>query len=53
VEIKGDKPEDTNTINDPEKIVPVSSIVKGIRGKFTRTFDPYSVSVLQINMVNK
>jgi alpha-N-arabinofuranosidase len=51
VVIKGDKPEDTNTIDDPEKIVPVTSPVKGLGKKFTRTFDPYSVSVLQINTV--
>ncbi|MGZ3754131.1 MAG: alpha-L-arabinofuranosidase C-terminal domain-containing protein [Mucilaginibacter sp.] len=52
VVIKGDKPEDTNTINDPEKIIPVTSGVKGIGKKFTRTFDAYSVTVLQINTVN-
>ncbi|WP_224750964.1 alpha-L-arabinofuranosidase C-terminal domain-containing protein [Mucilaginibacter pankratovii] len=51
VVIKGDKPEDTNTIDDPEKIVPVTSAVKGLGKKFTRTFDPYSVSVLQINTI--
>jgi alpha-N-arabinofuranosidase len=51
VVIKGDKPDDTNTIDDPEKIVPVTSVVKGLSKKFTRTFEPYSVSVLQINTV--
>jgi alpha-N-arabinofuranosidase len=51
VVIKGDKPDDTNTIDDPEKIVPVTSVVKGLSKKFTRTFDPFSVSVLQINTV--
>lgn len=53
VVIKGDKPEDTNTITDPENIVPVTSHIKGISAKFTRTFDPYSVSVLQINTLTK
>ena len=48
--IKGDKSEDTNTITDPEKIVPVTSKITGISKKFTRTFDPYSVSILQITM---
>jgi alpha-N-arabinofuranosidase len=51
VVIKGDKPEDTNTIDNPDKIVPVTSVVKGLSKKFTRTFEPYSVSVLQINTV--
>jgi alpha-N-arabinofuranosidase len=49
--IKGDKPEDTNTIDNPDKILPVTSTVKGIGKKFTRTFDAYSVSMLQINTV--
>jgi len=53
VVIKGDKPEDTNTISDPQKIVPVTSKVNGIGKKFTRTFDAYSVSVLQINTLTK
>lgn len=53
VVIKGDKPEDTNTISDPVKIVPVTSKVNGISKKFTRTFDAYSVSVLQINILTK
>ena len=44
--VKGDKPEDTNTINDPEKIIPVSSKINGIAPAFTRTLDPYSVNIL-------
>ena len=46
--IKGDKPEDTNTITDPEKIMPVTSKINGIAPVFTRTLDPYSISILQI-----
>jgi len=53
VVIKGDKPEDTNTISDPKKIVPVTRKVNGISKKFTRTFDAYSVSMLQINTLTK
>ena len=49
--IKGSKPEDTNTITAPEKIVPVSAKIKGIAAKFKRTLDPYSVSVLQLQVV--
>lgn len=46
--IKGDKPEDTNTITDPEKIMPITSKINGIAPVFTRTLDPYSISILQI-----
>ena len=48
IAIKGDGPEDTNTITVPEKIMPVTTKVKGISKAFTRTFEPYSVSVLCI-----
>jgi alpha-L-arabinofuranosidase len=48
VVIKGDKPEDTNTITEPEKIIPTTSKISGVASKFTRTFDPYSVSILQL-----
>jgi alpha-L-arabinofuranosidase len=48
VVIKGDKPEDTNTITDPEKIVPVSSKINGVAPVFTRTLDPYSVTIFQL-----
>lgn len=48
VVIKSSKPEDTNTITDPEKVVPVTSKIKGVAKAFKRTLDPYSVSILQI-----
>ncbi|WP_279299717.1 alpha-L-arabinofuranosidase C-terminal domain-containing protein [Paraflavisolibacter caeni] len=50
VVIKGDKPEATNTITDPEKIVPVASKIKGIASVFTRSLDPYSVSIFQLQI---
>jgi alpha-N-arabinofuranosidase len=46
--IKGDKPEDTNSITEPEKIVPSSGTIKGITQNFEHTLPPYSVSILQI-----
>ncbi|MEO6729667.1 MAG: alpha-L-arabinofuranosidase A, partial [Ferruginibacter sp.] len=46
--IKGEKPEDTNSITDPEKIVPVTSTIKGIAPIFARTLDPYSVSIFKL-----
>ena len=41
-------PEDTNSITEPMKVVPVTSSVEGLGQDFTRTFPPYSISVLQI-----
>ena len=49
--IKGDKPGDTNTISEPEKIVPATSIIKGVTSKFKKVLDPYSVNVLQLQVV--
>ena len=48
VVVKGTKPDDTNSITDPVKIVPVTSTIKGISKSFTRNLDPYSVSMLQL-----
>jgi len=48
VVIKGDKPEDTNSITDPEKIIPVTSKIRGVAPTFVRTLDPYSVSIIQL-----
>jgi len=49
--LKSDKPEDTNTITDREKIVPVTSKLTGVSKSFTHTFDPYSVSIVKINTI--
>ena len=48
--IKSSKPEDTNTIMEPEKIVPTSSAISGVASKFKRTLEPYSVSVFQMQV---
>ena len=48
--IKSSKPEDTNTIMEPEKIVPASSAISGVASKFKRTLEPYSVSVFQMQV---
>ena len=47
--ISGDKPEATNSITDPEKIIPVNAKIKGIATKFKRTLEPYSVSIFEIS----
>jgi len=41
-------PEDTNTIKEPAKIVPVTTSVEGLGTTFTRTFPPYSITVLKM-----
>jgi len=48
VVIKGQKPEDTNTITEPEKIVPVNSKIKGISKSFKQKLAPYSVNIYQL-----
>jgi alpha-N-arabinofuranosidase len=42
------QPTDTNTIQDPEKIVPVTTQVSGLGATFTHTFAPYSINILQL-----
>lgn len=41
-------PDDTNSIDEPRKIIPVTSTVEGLGKDFVRIFPPYSISVLQI-----
>ena len=41
-------PSDTNSITEPTKIVPVTAKVDGLSANFTRTFPPYSISVLEM-----
>lgn len=48
--IKGDKPQDTNSIKDPEKIIPVKSTIKGLASGFTQILEPYSVNIIQLQV---
>jgi len=41
-------PEDTNTLEDPAKVVPVTTKIKDLGTSFTRTFAPNSINVLQL-----
>ena len=52
VVVKGNKPDETNTITEPENIVPVTSTVRGVKPSFARTLDPYSVSIMEIKTGN-
>lgn len=46
--LKGNNPTDTNTIDDPAKIVPVTSKITGLGKSFTQAFDPYSINIIQL-----
>jgi alpha-N-arabinofuranosidase len=47
--LKADSPNDTNSIDEPTKIVPVTETVEGLGTDFTREFPPYSITVLKLN----
>jgi len=42
-------PNDTNSIIEPTKIAPVTEQVGGLGTDFTRTFPPYSITVLVLH----
>ena len=46
--LKANSPEDTNTIQEPTKIVPVTESVDGLGTEFTREFPAYSITVLEL-----
>ena len=46
--LKADKPDDTNSIQEPKKIVPVAGNVGGLGTDFTRDFPPYSITILEL-----
>ena len=48
IRMQGNRPEDTNFITEPKKIVPVTTVIKGMNNHFARTILPYYISILQI-----
>jgi alpha-N-arabinofuranosidase len=50
VVLTSDSPQDTNTLNDPTKIVPVTTIARDLGQSFVYRFKPNSVTVLQIGV---
>jgi alpha-N-arabinofuranosidase len=48
VTLRGNTPQETNSISDPERLVPVSSTVHNIAATFDHTLPPYSIQVLDI-----
>ena len=49
VEMKAGGTEETNSITEPIKIAPVTEKIDGLSKDFTRTFPPYSISILKLN----
>jgi alpha-N-arabinofuranosidase len=48
ITLSASAPDDTNSITEPTKIVPMTTKVEGLGANFTRTFPPYSITVLQM-----
>ena len=46
--LKAENRDATNSIDDPEKVVPVTEKVKGLGTRFTRTFPPCSITILEL-----
>ena len=46
--LKADSPDETNSIQEPTKVVPVTEKVDGLGMDFTREFPPYSITVLEL-----
>jgi alpha-N-arabinofuranosidase len=48
VVLAADSQNDTNSIGEPNKVVPHTEKVNGLGASFTREFPPYSVTVLKL-----
>ena len=48
ITLKADKATDENTLDEPEKIVPVEKAYSKFARKFSYTFEPLSVTVLRV-----
>jgi len=48
VVLKANSQDDTNSIQEPDKVVPVTEKVDGLGTDFTREFPPYSITVLEL-----
>jgi len=46
--LKANQNMDTNSLKDPRKIVPVTEKASGLGADFTRTFPPFSITVLEL-----
>jgi alpha-L-arabinofuranosidase len=50
VSLSGHTMEETNSLTDPDRIVPVESEVRGVSTDFVRTFPAYSIQVMEIGL---
>jgi alpha-L-arabinofuranosidase len=48
ISMRGSGAEDTNSITEPKKIIPVVADASGLGTDFTYTFAPFSVNVLEL-----
>ncbi|HEY1719222.1 MAG TPA: alpha-L-arabinofuranosidase C-terminal domain-containing protein [Verrucomicrobiae bacterium] len=48
VVLKANSPDDTNSIDEPTKIIPAMETVDGLGTDFTREFPPYSITILEL-----
>ncbi len=48
VSLVGQSLDETNSLQDPRKVVPRTEKVKGVSARFTREFPAYSVTVLKL-----
>ena len=48
ITLRGNTPEETNSITDPRRIVPVSSVIHNAATTFEHTMPPYSIQVVDI-----
>jgi alpha-N-arabinofuranosidase len=46
--LRADSPEDTDSIDQPKKIVPVVKTVHGLGKEFTRVIPPYTIGILEL-----
>jgi alpha-L-arabinofuranosidase len=46
--LKADKPDDTNSIKEPMKIIPITEKARDLGANFTRIFPPYSITILEL-----
>jgi len=46
--LKANSPDDTNSIQEPARIVPITEKAGGLGTGFTREFPPYSITVLEL-----
>ena len=52
VAMTASSPDDTNSALQPSKIVPVTAPIDGLGSDFTKTFPPYSITILELKRTN-